>query len=113
MEIVVDVWKPADDPDFDLLEWVNTNLDATIRVTLDEPLAYNATALGRPAVYNYHADDGRTTNMATVLFATEQGRFRVTLFALSPLSEEAMPTYRAMLESLSVIGEEESGVLVP
>lgn len=113
MGVVVDVWKPPDDPAFDLLEWVNANPDATIRVVLDEPLTYNATALGRPAVYYFHADDGRTTNMATVLFATEQGRFRVTMSAPSPLSEEAMPIYRTMLASFAVAGEAEVGVVIP
>lgn len=113
MGVVVDVWKPPEDPAFDLLEWVNLNSDATIRLVLDEPLTYNAIALGRPAVYYFHADDGRTTNMAQVLFATEQGRFRVTMFAPSPLSEEVMPIYRAMLASFTAAGEAEMGVVIP
>ncbi|HRO23841.1 MAG TPA: hypothetical protein PLR07_06050, partial [Promineifilum sp.] len=113
MGVVIDVWKPPEDPAFDLLEWVNLNSDATIRLVLDEPLTYNAIALGRPAVYYFHADDGRTTNMAQVLFATEQGRFRVTMFAPSPLSEEVMPIYRAMLASFTAAGEAEMGVVIP
>ena len=112
--VVLDIWELGGRRDEDLLQWVNSQPGAAIFDTVDEPLTYNATALGRPAVFHYHPARGGTGDFVVTLFVAGRHRYRVTFHsAASPLTEGETQVYRTMLESLQIFGEPDGQVEIP
>lgn len=104
-EVVVGMWDRAGlEPD--LAAWVNAFPDRAIHDFPDEPVTYNATVLGRPAVFHYHPARWGTNDFAVVLFDAGEYRYRI-LFnsATLPVTEGEPQTFRTMLENLFLYGE--------
>lgn len=104
-EVVVDVWDIGAQPGFDLRGWVSTN-EHVLRDCPAEPIAYNATILGQPAIFCYEPAEWGTGDMAALFFASQERIFRVVVFfsAAVPRAEAESSIYRSMLESLSLPG---------
>jgi hypothetical protein len=112
--VVLDVWNLGGRRDEDLLPWVNSQPDRAVFDTVDEPLTYNATVLGRPAVFHYHPAHRGTGDFAVTLFVAGQQRYRVAFHsATSPVTEEEPQVYRTMLESLQIFGEPDRPTEIP
>lgn len=113
-EVIVDVWDVTSLPAFDLLDWVNTNPERMLFDHSTEPIAYNATILGQPAVFQYHPAEWGTGDMATLLFAAEGHCFRIFFSsAVLPIVEAEPSIYLYMLESFSLPGRPADGVSIP
>jgi len=104
-EVVVDVWDVGVQPGFDLRDWVSAN-EHVLRDCPAEPIAYNATILGQPALFCYGPAEWGSGDMAALFFASQERIFRVAVFfsAAMPRVEAESSIYRSMLESLSLPG---------
>lgn len=112
--VVLDIWELRGRRDEDLLQWVNTHSGAAIFDDADEPLTYNATVLGRPAVFHYHPARGGTSDFVVTLFVAGQYRYRATFhLSASPVTEGDPQVYRTMLESWQIFGEPDGPVEIP
>ena len=112
--VVLDIWELRGRRDEDLLQWVNTDPSRSVFDRVDEPLTYNATVLGRPAVFHYHPARWGTNDFAVTLFVTGQHRYRATFHSgSSPVTEAEPQIYRTMLESLQVFGQPDGLTEIP
>lgn len=112
-EVIIDVWDITT-PDFDLLDWINSNSDRVLYERLEAPVDYNAAILGQQAVFHYHPTGGGSRDMALLLFTAADYRFRI-LFnsATTPITEAEPDIYLSMLESFSLPAYAADGISVP
>lgn len=112
-EVNVDIWEVTTS-DFDLLDWINSNPERVLYDVLEEPVSYNATILGQPAVFHSHPAGWGTRDMAFLLFAVAEYRFRIFFnSATTPVTEAEPYVYLYMLESLSLSGHAANGISIP
>lgn len=113
-EVIVDVWDVTALPDFDLLTWVNTRPEALLFTDSTEPVTYNATLLGQPALFYYSPAEWGTGDMATLIFATAEYAFRIFFTGTAmPMLQAEPAIYLHMLESFSLPGRPAAGVDIP
>lgn len=112
-EVIIDVWDITT-PDFDLLDWINSNPERVLYDRLEAPVNYNATILGQQAVFHFHPAGWGTRDMAALLFTVAEYRFRI-LFnsATTPITEAEPYVYLYMLESFSLPEYTANGISVP
>ena len=112
--VEVDVWDVTARHDFDLLTWVNTSPEALLFTDSTEPITYNATLLGQPALFYYNPAKGGAGDMATLIFATAEYAFRMLFNSTAmPMLQAEPAIYRYMLESFSLPGRPAAGVDIP
>jgi len=112
--VEVDVWDVTARHDFDLLTWVNTSPEALLFTDLTEPITYNATLLGQPALFHYKPAEWGTGDTATLIFATDEYAFRMLFNSTAmPMLQAETSVYRYMLESFSLPGRPAAGVDIP
>jgi hypothetical protein len=108
------VWDISDQPDFDLLMWINENSERTIFDHPTESIAYNARMLGRPAVFHFYPAQEGTGDIAALLFATEEYCIRISFnSAVLPIVEAEPLVYLSMLESFSLPGYPADELSIP
>lgn len=111
--VTIDVWELSG-REGDLVEWANANPAGAVFDFPDEPLTYNATVLGRPAVFHYHPARWGTNDFAVTLFVAGQRRYRIYFnSATLPVTEGEPQIYRAMLESLLIFGQPDGQTVIP
>jgi hypothetical protein len=102
--VVIDIWELSGRREGDLLDWVNSDPARTVFDSVDEPLTYNATVLGRPAIFHYHPARWGTNDFAVTLFVVGEHRYRLHFnSATSPMTGGEPQIYRTMLESFQNI----------
>ena len=112
--VVLDIWSLGGRRDEDLLQWVNTHANAAIFDDADEPLTYNATVLGRPAVFHYHPARWGTSDFVVTLFVAGQHRYRLHFNSSTVSVAEGEPEiYRTMLESLLIFSQPDGQTELP
>lgn len=112
--VEVDVWDVTAQHDFDLLTWVNTRPEALLAAEATEPITYNATFLGQPALFHYHPAKEGVGDMASVIFAADGYAFRISFISTAlPLHQATAAIYLHLLESFAFPGHPAMDVAIP
>lgn len=102
-EVIVDVWDVASLKGLDELAWINSNPEGILFAKLTQPVSYNATILGLPAVFQYQPAAWGTGDLAVLVFSDGKYVFRIFLNGTTiPPREADASVYRAMLENFAL-----------
>ena len=112
--VEIDTWDITALPDFDLLEWINTNPEAVLYASPDEALTYNARVSGQRAVFFYQASAGPSEGFPVAVITDGEHLYRISLHSteIPPQPVEA-GIYLSMLESFSLPGGRPGTLSIP
>ncbi|HLF25739.1 MAG TPA: hypothetical protein VJG32_05340 [Anaerolineae bacterium] len=102
-EVIVDLWDMASLKGLDLLAWINSNPEGILFAKLAQPVSYNATIVGWPAVFQYQPAAWGSGDLVALIFSDGKYVFRIFLNGTAiPPREADASVYRAMLETFAL-----------